>query len=430
MYLFSHVFARRGTWILLDILTCDQPTTASLAGGDSLCWMVQALYDPGPDSDVSQGKKSIGACLSPKLMRFLLLPLPQYWDVRLKSALITYCTGWALLLIAVISLWSGSWYRRSPDDPVGRVTKYRAFVRWLIVYLFGASAVCLWHGIWYWADAWILPASPVASYWTTSLVGSTASFLVCGGNALLAPPAIFIIDGPGHNPPPIGVTLLSSYHSITIPYNERPPKLRTRVIFLDLFCSFAMLPFAVVWFWRGSWLILDNYLWGFVPESTLIHNSILWGFLLAVAFIGITSEPVFARLTKKMNNRHVLGAAGRLRTYILAWGNVSFWRCVWYIWDEFSGTHWKTALSSHVIGLVVLTIMGCVSSIAAPVRVLQSFIPLMYGSLNISMLINHNKRRARWVSTQSLTQIAPTNHCSVWSQYHSKSYLRLLSVVR
>jgi len=76
MYLFSHVFARRGTWILLDILTCDQPTTASLAGGDSFCWLVQALYDPGPDSDVSQGKKSIGACISPKLMRFLLLPLP------------------------------------------------------------------------------------------------------------------------------------------------------------------------------------------------------------------------------------------------------------------------------------------------------------------------------------------------------------------
>jgi hypothetical protein len=70
-------------------------------------------------------------------------------------------------------------------------------------------------------------------------------------------------------------------------------------------------------------MVLDNYLWGFVSVSTHIHYSILWGFLLAVAFIGITSEPVFARLTNKMNNR-VLGAAGRLRTYILAWRTVSF----------------------------------------------------------------------------------------------------------
>jgi hypothetical protein len=113
--------------------------------------------------------------------------------------------------------------------------------------------------------------------------------------------------------------------------------------------SFIFLPFAVVWFWRGTWLVIDFYLWGLGPDPILIRKSILWGVLLAMAFIGITSEPVFARLTSNTQNCHILGVAGRVRTFILAWGTVSYWRVIWYIWDEFTGTGWVSAVSFEKI---------------------------------------------------------------------------------
>ena len=136
--------------------------------------------------------------------------------------------------------------------------------------------------------------------------------------------------------------------------------------------SFIFLPFAVVWFWRGTWLVIDFYLWGLGPDPILIRKSILWGALLAMAFIGITCEPVFARLTSNTQNRHILGVAGRVRTFILAWGTVSYWRVIWYIWDEFTGTGWVSALTAHVISIIALTGMGCLSCITAPVSVSKS----------------------------------------------------------
>ena len=57
---------------------------------------------------------------------------------------------------------------------------------------------------------------------------------------------ILILDGPGANPPPIAVTILSSKHSVTLPADEKPPKLSLLVRVVDLFGSFVFLPFCVV----------------------------------------------------------------------------------------------------------------------------------------------------------------------------------------
>lgn len=76
-------------------------------------------------------------------------------------------------------------------------------------------------------------------------------------------------------------------------------------------------------------MLLDYYFWGFTIEDIHIHYSKLWGSIFAVLCIAIASEPLFARITSKVKNRHILGLLGRLRTYILAWGTVSFWRVIW-----------------------------------------------------------------------------------------------------
>jgi hypothetical protein len=117
-------------------------------------------------------------------------------------------------------------------------------------------------------------------------------------------------------------------------------------------------------------------------------------FVIAV----IMSEPVVSAVDRHIKNDWILSLVGRLRTWILAWGTVSFWRLVWDIWDQFlgkkdefgtlfeglsglltsvhplqitysvrsGGTSSLSAGLGHVIPLVVLPVTGCVSSIVAP----------------------------------------------------------------
>lgn len=238
----------RGTWTLLDIWMCNQPSDASLLEGNTFCFMVDALAEESDGGGPTA-------------------------DLRKDSARLSYGIGLALLFLGVTLTWSGSWLPRiesTPDGTAvpGKVTPSLAIVRFFIVYLLGASAVCLWRGIWYWADHWILVTKPVASYWTTSLVGSTVAFCLGAGASILAPPAIFLLDGPGANPPPIAVTILSSYYSVTLPADEKPPKLSLLVRVVDLFGSFVFLPFCVVCFWRGSWLLLG--------ERLLFNYHVFW----------------------------------------------------------------------------------------------------------------------------------------------------------
>jgi len=334
----------RGFWVLLDIWTCNQPPSASLAGGDSFCFLVPAMED-GPDG--------------------------YYWNMRLQGAKVSYGIGLALLFVGISLLWSGAWLPRltalSDGTAIpGKVTPSLAIFRLITVYILGTSAVNLWRSIWYWADAWIFPGNPLASYWTTSLVGSTVAFLFNAGASLLAPPAIFLLDGPGESPPPIGVTVLSSYYSVACECHKKLPALPLYVRIIDVIGSFVMLPFFVVFYWRGTWLLFDHYFWGFTTDSQDIHFSKLWGTIFFLICILVTSEPAIAILDRKIRNQCILGMFGRLRTYILAWGTVSYWRIIWYVWDEFSGCSEASAWSSHIVAMVVLLSLGCFASVNAP----------------------------------------------------------------
>jgi Fuseless len=126
---------------------------------------------------------------------------------------------------------------------------------------------------------------------------------------------------------PAAVTLVSSYYSVTLPAGEKVPELSYFVIFADLVMSFIFIPFFVVWFWRGSWLVLDFYLWNFSIEKHDVWLSIAWSAIIALVLMFLTSETVFSFIV--IENKHVLGLLGRLRTYVLAWGVVNFWRATW-----------------------------------------------------------------------------------------------------
>jgi Fuseless len=327
----------RCSWTLLDILGCDQPTTATLARGDTFCFALTAALEP----DSNEGR------------------------IRLRNAAFSYAAGIVLLLSGIALIMAGFWL---PNRTTMIITLRVGICRFVIVYILGASAVNIWRGIWYWLDAFILPSSPLASYWATSIAGAGAAFATFTGSSLLAPPALFLLDGPDTDPPPIAVTALNAHFSVTLPSGKERPRLAKWVGVMDCLFTFGFVPIVVVSFWRGSWLLLDHYFWGFTESKRDVRLSLIGCMLMFIMCIWLTSEPVVGMIDRKLGKyKLLLGLLGRIRTYVLAWGTVSFWRCFWLVWDEFlGGSTLLSVVLGHIVSIVALLSMGCMSCINAP----------------------------------------------------------------
>lgn len=225
----------RGFWTLVDIYSCGQPETSSLASGENFCWAATFFLDE------------------------------KDGQIRWDSAVQSYWIGCLLTIVGVACVWGGLW--TPPPDKNGQVTWKRAVIRWLVAYTLCAACVLQWRGIWYMADQLVLIDYPLLSYWITCCAGAAAAFILMSGGALLAPPAVFLIDGPGLHQPPIAVTIMTSFYSLKLPAGEMPPERSPFLILMDALISFFGLPFMVVWFWRGCWLLQDWYFWGFTIEQ-------------------------------------------------------------------------------------------------------------------------------------------------------------------
>ena len=174
----------RGTWVLFDIWFCQQPSAAGITTADSFCFV-------GILDDYHQGLHHDSGVYS------LILGL--------------FCT-----FVGVAMMWFGLWRPAVVlDERVSKkgvhVTYKTAFFRVAAVYILGIAAVNLWRGVWYLTDYYLWPDQylvenvwgewPLTSFWTSSVIGSTVCFLLASGNSILAPPGIFLLDGPGVNPP-------------------------------------------------------------------------------------------------------------------------------------------------------------------------------------------------------------------------------------
>jgi len=326
----------RNSWTLLDILGCQQPSTATPTNGDNLCFILLATKERS--SNESQ--------------------------LRLQNATFSYWIGNVLLFIGVKCILHGYWL---PDKKTMIITPKVGIRRFMIVYILGTAAVSIWRGIWYWLDAWVFPTRPFLSYWITSNTGAAGAFVTFSGSSLLAPPALFLLDGPDTDPPPIAVTVLNAHFSLILTSGKERPTLTKGVGIIDLLISFGFIPFAVVAFWRGSWGILGHYFWGFTDSEEDIKFSLLESMVMFLVGIWLTSEPVIGIVDNCCgDNKFLLGMLGRVRNYILAWATVSFWRCTWLAWDVFLGSSFLVAVLGHGLSLLVLLFMGCMSSIVAP----------------------------------------------------------------
>jgi hypothetical protein len=196
-------------------------------------------------------------------------------------------------------------------------------------------------------------------------MGAVGAYALCSGGSLLAPPAIFLLDGPSTDPPPLEVTIISTFYELKLPADTKPPKLPVYVYALDIVTSFFVLPIFVVWFWRGSWSLMDFYLWGFTESDHDVNVSLVWSALISTACCVLSSEPIVFLV--ETNVKVKSGALNRIRTFIMAWGTVNFWRVVWGLWDQFlGGTTIVSAWIAHGGSIACLIMLGCVSCIAAP----------------------------------------------------------------
>uniref|UniRef100_A0A7S3LAJ3 Uncharacterized protein n=1 Tax=Amphora coffeiformis TaxID=265554 RepID=A0A7S3LAJ3_9STRA len=355
----------RGTWTLLDIWSCNQPASSGMINGQAFCFVGL------------QGEET-------------------YTDIRQKSAWHSLLAGYSLLAVGLYALNRGWWQPSSLrafmhlHDPSVRstmstntegtanfrVTPVKTIIRFAIVYVLGNGTVCLWRGIWYLLDAHVFPNDVLKSFWTTTVAGFLLCFSLCSGASLLAPPAIFLLDGPSRSAPPLASTILTSYRSVTLPVGEDDVlnELDSMfVVLLDMALSYLVLPWGVVGFWRGLWSLMDHYLWGFTMEDNELHASVWISLAIGTACLILASDDSmqFVQFDKSKSSPMFSSIAsetiGRIRTVVLAVGAVNVWRAFWYIWDEWLGetSVWSAALS-HVLAVAGLFMMGCLSCIAAP----------------------------------------------------------------
>jgi hypothetical protein len=334
----------RGTWLLLDLYLCQQSQSASLVKGETFCLVVQQ----------STGSSSITTTTT---------TTATTTATRYQSAWISYLVGYILLSLSLVAHSRRIWYISSSNH----LTIQKRCQRICLVYMFGIASVFIWRGIWYASDYFFWPNNdPSFSYTATMLLGLLGSFGIGCGASLLAPPSLFFMDGPGHSPPPIGLTILEAYYTVTLSKHTRMPPQTLWIRVLDVMTSFVLLPILVVWFWRGCWGLLDVSLWGFTQQRADLHRSLVWGSILALVALFLGSNDALYLLPKVDNHVCVSRIIGRLKTIILALASVSFWRVIWYVWDEFLGKSnvWSAWLS-HALGVFGLIIMGCFSCISA-----------------------------------------------------------------
>lgn len=216
----------RGLWSLFDIWTCGQPQSATGVNGENFCFIGTYQIDK------------------------------EDAQTRLDSGIFSYWLGAIFTVVGVSMIWAGLW-----KPQYSKVSAARGVLRFIIVYILGMAACNQWRGIWYITDELIWKDRPLQSNWFTTCVGAGAAFLLCCGGSLLAPPASFLVDGPGLYQPPIAVTIMSSYYSLMLEATQKPPQHNILVLTVDALMSFFGLPILVVWFWRGCWQLQDWYFW-------------------------------------------------------------------------------------------------------------------------------------------------------------------------
>lgn len=124
---------------------------------------------------------------------------------------------------------------------------------------------------------------------------------------------------------------------------------------LEYLLSFLVISTFVVFFWRGTWGILDICLF---PENVELSYWICFGsgnFVLIIT--GLLQR--YIALIHTLDNCFLYILFSRLYIYIVAVGSAVQWRGVWNLQDHYFHKTWQSAMVSLLIGVGALCCLRC-----------------------------------------------------------------------
>ncbi|XP_013382206.1 uncharacterized protein LOC106152997 [Lingula anatina] len=138
----------------------------------------------------------------------------------------------------------------------------------------------------------------------------------------------------------------------------------------DCFLSALVIGPAVVCYWRGTWNLLDLYLFPNDTEKTGWISAAI-GIFIPLIF---SFCQFFIQKLVEGESKAVFVLMSRVYTYFFAFGCVSQWRGVWYLLDHYTGTTpWGAAGPLIVACGVMVFVRGLVNTLAPPLVISMDF---------------------------------------------------------
>ncbi|CAG0884064.1 unnamed protein product [Darwinula stevensoni] len=135
------------------------------------------------------------------------------------------------------------------------------------------------------------------------------------------------------------------------------------IALLDAALSIFLIGPMVVFYWRGTWQVMDAYL---MPESEGSSAWVSLGVGLLVPLTAYLSQHHLDLYLAQKSPWPVFAVLSRVYTAVYAFGTVSHWRGTWKLLDYYTGTGWQSATVSVVVGLVGLGALRSIVNIGAP----------------------------------------------------------------
>ena len=132
---------------------------------------------------------------------------------------------------------------------------------------------------------------------------------------------------------------------------------------IDILWSCFIVTPLVVFYWSGTWKLLDAYV---LPVSAtdgvpLLSSYVSLGIGTAIGLSGYLVLPLLSEhVNPQWSVKHAI--VSRIFSYIYVFGILNFWRGVWNITDHFVGTDLKWSLVCYAISKLILIALRSVSS--------------------------------------------------------------------
>ncbi|XP_055901457.1 uncharacterized protein LOC129928933 [Biomphalaria glabrata] len=145
---------------------------------------------------------------------------------------------------------------------------------------------------------------------------------------------------------------------------------------------FRLLNFASAYFWVGplvtvywcnSWHIPENYLF---PTNPVTSAWISGAVGYTIFFLGYFLQDVMSDVAVRQQNRTVQCAIIQAYTYVMCWGNVNQWRCVWVLLDEYTGAYLLNAALTCSLASGLLLLLRAHRTIASAPSTVRMDLPV------------------------------------------------------